>query len=154
MELYTLDEQLRRSDVVEGYESLIWTERYSAWGDFELVFPSTRQARSLLRVGTRLAFSRSHRVMTVETLENTVDAEGVQLLKVTGRSMEAVLDDRVDSTSLAHLEQPNPQTPDNVIALKWDMTELPVAMIYKLFAKVCVDKVFRPGDGIPFYKDG
>jgi hypothetical protein len=39
MEWYTLDDALRRDQVIEEFNSFIWTERYSAWGDFQIIAP-------------------------------------------------------------------------------------------------------------------
>jgi hypothetical protein len=45
MEVFILDSLLRRSQVVDKFESLIWTERFSEIGDFELDLKSTLEAR-------------------------------------------------------------------------------------------------------------
>lgn len=37
MEIYILDEGFYETDVIDSYESLIWTERFDSLGDFELV---------------------------------------------------------------------------------------------------------------------
>lgn len=158
MELYTLDEQLRRVQVIEGYESLIWTERYAAWGDFELKIRSSREARNLLPEGTRLAFSRSHRVMTVETIEDSVDDEGAETLTISGRSLEALLDDRVAFNSLSPLEQqvPDPENPGNfkTVVIQWTLEGKPADLVRKLFNDICVTKILSPGDGFPHHRAG
>lgn len=64
MEVYVLDSLLRRSEVIDRFESLIWTERWASWGDFELAIRSTYGSRGLLRKGTQLAMNQSDRVMT------------------------------------------------------------------------------------------
>jgi hypothetical protein len=38
MEFYLLDLNFKKTNLIEGYESAIWTERYSKAGDFEFVF--------------------------------------------------------------------------------------------------------------------
>lgn len=99
MDVFILDELLRRSEVIDTYESFIWTERYSAYGDFELVIRSTAPTRKLLQVGTLLAINKSYRVMLVETVENFVEDDGSAKLKVYGRSIEALLEHRVNQVS-------------------------------------------------------
>lgn len=94
MEVYALDSLFRRIEVVDRFESLIWTERWSDIGEFELHLQSTRGNRLLFKTGTRLAITESKRVMTVETAESASDSEGRQMLKVKGRSLEAILDER------------------------------------------------------------
>jgi len=158
MELYTLDEQLRRARVVEGYESLIWTERYSTWGDFELIIRSSREARNLLPVDTRLALDRSHRVMTVETVEESINDDGEETLTITGRSLEALLDDRVAMPQLGPLEteEPDPDDPDKTrtVSVKWEFTDKPADIARSLFQVVCVDGAISEADKIPFYEPG
>ncbi len=95
MEVYTLDAQLRRIQVIDEFESLIWTERFAEWGEFDLTVESTPRMRQLLTSGQKLAMNESLRVMTVETREISTDSDGRKFLHVTGRSIEAILEDRV-----------------------------------------------------------
>jgi hypothetical protein len=55
MEVYTLDSLLRRTTVVDVYQSLIWTERWIESGDFQLDIVSTPATRRLFAAGTKLA---------------------------------------------------------------------------------------------------
>jgi hypothetical protein len=41
MEVYILDSLLRRTEVVDQFESCIWTERFSEHGEFEIDIKST-----------------------------------------------------------------------------------------------------------------
>lgn len=144
MELYILDSLLRRTAVIDRFESMIWTERYSAWGDFELVIFSTLESRTLFQAGTRLAMSDSYRVMTVEFVENAVDSEGRQLLTVKGRSLEALLDDRTARNTFADLAT----TP------KWVLTGTPGAIARQIFNEICRTNVNFADDEIPFLQPG
>lgn len=144
MDLYVLDDVLRRTAVIDQYESLIWTERYSAYGDFGLVIRSDRGIRDLLVNGTRLAINESYRVMTVETVEDGVNSAGVAVLKVSGRSLEALLEDRTAMSALASLTT----TP------KWELTGTPGGIVREIFQTICVDGELSAGDVIPFYMPG
>lgn len=144
MELYILDSLLRRSVVIDRFESMIWTERYTSWGDFELVLYSTLESRSLFLTGARLAMSESYSVMTVETVEDKVDSEGRSLLHVTGRSLEAMLDDRVARNTFATLEA----TP------KWVLTGTPGAIMRQIFNEICRTNATFDEDEIPFLVSG
>lgn len=144
MELYILDSLLRRSAVIDRFESLIWTERYSAWGDFELVIHSTSDSRTTFAPGTRLAMSDSYRVMVCEFIENATDSEGRQMLTVKGRSLEAVLDDRTARNTFADLNT----TP------KWTIQGPPAAIARYIFNQICRDNVNFADDNIPFIKPG
>lgn len=100
MELYVLDDLLRRVQVVDSFKSLIWTERFSAAGDFQLVIRSTRETRGLLTVDTKVGCNRSYRVMTIDTVEDKAADDGTQFLTVSGTSLEIMLKDRVAKDAL------------------------------------------------------
>lgn len=140
MEIYTLDNNLRRAQMIEGYESFIWSERFHAWGDFKLRTRSTRENRSLLAPGTWIAHSESHRVMTVETIEDTTDDSGKSYLIATGRSLEALLDSRVARDTLSDL----------TTEPKWILTDQPADIARTIFQDICVTGNLSAGDIIPF----
>lgn len=155
MEVYPLDPLLRRIDIVEGYESLIWTERYKQYGDFELSIPSTQRSRSLLKPDTLLAMSESHRVMRVESFEDGVDSEGRHMLLVKGRSIEAMLQDRVARNELAPTQVTtgtgeDAETTDKV----WTLTGTPAVIMRKIFHDICVTGILSVHDKIPLINEG
>jgi hypothetical protein len=116
VEVYTLDRLFRRIAVIDQFQSLIWTDRWSTYGDFELVVHDTKALRRLFPTGTRLAMNDSDRVMTVETVEKSRDSEGRSILTVKGRSLEQILEDRVATQGLQGLEGANET---------WDVTGTP-----------------------------
>lgn len=144
MEVYILDSLFRRDKVVDKFESLIWTERLKNIGDFEMHIHSTLETRSLFPAGTRLAINGSHRVMTVETIEDANDAEGRKILTLKGRSLEQILEDRAARNSTADLTT----TP------KWILTGLPVALAKQIFHDTCVSGLFSVRDIIPNIHEG
>lgn len=144
MEAYTLDSLLRRVSVIDRFESLIWTERFQAFGDFQMEIESTPATRSLLKAGTLLAMNKSHRIMTVETVEDGTDAEGRRMLSVKGRSIESILLDRVAKESTANL----------TTSPKWKITSPPAAVARKIFKDICVTGVLDVGDKIPYIIEG
>jgi hypothetical protein len=139
MEVFILDNFYRRQSVIETFESFIWTERFSAYGDFELHMYSTLENRSLLSAGTKIAHSETYRVMTVQTVENTTDDQGKAMLKITGTSLEKILDNRVARGTLGDLTT----TP------KWSLTGLPKAIAQQMFHDICVTGILDAGDIIP-----
>jgi uncharacterized protein YrzB (UPF0473 family) len=139
MELYTLDSLLRRQEVIDKFESLIWTERYSAFGDFSIEVESTNATRALLSANTRLALDKSFRVMTCETV---TDSGG--LLKVEGRSLEAILLNRIVKETLSN----------TTVEPKWVLTGTPGEIVRKLFNDICVLGTLNAHDKIPFITPG
>lgn len=140
MEVYTLDSLFRRTEVVDRFESLIWTERWADIGDFELHLQSTRANRQLFKTGTRLAITESKRVMTVETAESSSDSEGRRILKVKGRSLEAVLDERL---AIGTQSGYNPLP-------EWSWQDTPENIARAFFWQICVAGSLHPNDVIPY----
>lgn len=139
MQLYTLDPLLRRQYIVEKFISLIWTERFRAYGDFQLNIYSTQQNRTLLTPDTRLAMSDSYYLMRIETVEDDVDDDGAKVLVIKGRSMEAILYDRVAFGA----------TTDTTTTPTWTITDKPADVCRKVFHDICVTGVLSTNDIIP-----
>ena len=127
MEVYVLDSLFRREKVIDRFESLIWTERFSDVGDFSLQVRATTDMRSWLRKDVHLAMNESHRVMKIETVEVEQDEEGRSILRVTGPSLEAVLEDRA-----AVLRT------ETGFAPKWVIEATPVETAKRLFNDICI----------------
>lgn len=136
MEVYILDSLHRNTAVVDNYESLIWTERFSAYGDFELKLQSTLSNRTQLQAGLWISTEVSYRIMVIETVEDTTDDEGRDILIVRGRSIEAVLTSRLARSILGDLTA----TP------KWSITDDPAAISRKYFHDICVTGILNVGD--------
>ena|SRR5882757_5302331 len=144
MEIYILDSLYRRQTVVDKFDSLIWTERFSAYGDFELHLHSTLENRNLFPAGTKFSINESYRVMIVETVEDSTDDNGTKLLKLTGRSLEAILDSRLARGSMDDL------TTDP----KWILTGTPVEIATQIFHDICVTGILHASDIIPMVTEG
>lgn len=144
MELYTLDSLLRRAAVIDMFESMIWTERFNEWGDFEVLLVSTPELRQLLPTGTLMAMSESYRVMMVELVEDTIDADGRAMLKISGRSLEALLDSRAARDTFANLTT----TP------KWTLTGTPANIVREIINKTIRNNTNFPDDNIPLLYAG
>lgn len=144
MYLYVLDNQLRRVALYDSYISLIWTERYNEAGEFQLTTFMSRDAVNLFGLGVAVALSESTAVMFVRTQEVVDDDDSGVVLKITGVSMEAILQDRYAIPSLEGSD-----TLD-----KWTLEGLPAEIARQLFSDICVDLPFGPTDAIPFYTPG
>ena len=93
--LYLLDDKFETIAVVDTYISLIWTERYSKCGDFELLLPLTDTVKNLFIKDRYLVRTDSEYVMIIENLETTYDAENGDTLKVSGRTAESIFERRI-----------------------------------------------------------
>lgn len=146
MEIYILDEFLRRETVIDRFISLIWTERYSAYGDFQLIIQSNPQSRQLLQKGEHLATNVSDRIMVIETAEDKDNSDGRSLLTVTGRSLEAIMERRVNSTA--------PFSTGAGGTTSYNKTGTPGAIARSQFDDHCRNNTAFPSDNIPFITAG
>jgi len=145
LELYVLDGLLRRTAVIDSFDSVVWAERYNDVGDLTLNIHSTLANRNLLTQGTLLAMNRSNRIMTIETIEDKSNSDGSQVLIVTGSSIEILLDDRVARDTMVGGTTAEP---------KWVITGLPAAIARQIFKNVMVDGLLDAADVLPFYAAG
>ena len=90
MDVYTLNDGFGREEIIEKFESLIWTERYSQFGDFELSVSDTAGMRELLQEGTLLSTPESRSVMILDT----PDIEDGKI-KVSGQDLKGFLQNRI-----------------------------------------------------------
>lgn len=95
MDLTVLNTNLLSIANIDTYESLIWTERYSKCGDFELYMPISGSIPWYLKLENMLINKDSEYVMIIESIETESDSENGDHLKVSGRSLESILDRRI-----------------------------------------------------------
>ncbi|MDD3040086.1 siphovirus ReqiPepy6 Gp37-like family protein [Bacteroides sp.] len=81
--------------IVDTFESLIWTDRYCGFGDFELYTVVSDDMMSLLQTDRYLWFKDSEYVMIIEDVRITSDVENGNRLTVSGRSLESILERRI-----------------------------------------------------------
>lgn len=102
MEVYTIEKGTnRRLSIIENFESFIWTERYNAYGDFELVCEYNENNASKLTTNAYVGCDMSDRIMIVKKVTKEQDDEGAITLKVEGKSFESIFQDRVAGISIS-----------------------------------------------------
>lgn len=104
MELYTLDSSFQLLDQIENYKSLIWTERYSSSGDFELKTYDVATAVQLLPLETFVTIRESTVPMIVEAHKIEKKKNSTPEITITGRSFETVLERRASIRLLPYDE--------------------------------------------------
>ncbi len=95
MEFLVLNEKLEVDSVLDSYESVIWTDRYRECGDFEVYTSMSSETYNQLKADYYLWSNDSEHTMIIEDIEISADAEEGDTLKVTGRSLESMLDRRI-----------------------------------------------------------
>lgn len=81
--------------VVDAYDSCIWSDRYSSFGDFELHIAASKAAVAKFQGDMYLWSSESPGLMIVEDTEVKADVETGGTMVISGRSLESILDRRI-----------------------------------------------------------
>jgi hypothetical protein len=133
VELFTLNRQFLKVDVIDKFKSAIWTERYYGDGDITLSVPISQEAVAQLKPGTFLGLVGSKEIMILET-----DEIKDGLLTVTGISLEQWLNNRFIRATAAHEDR------------YWAISGLaPGRTLVYIVQQTCVDGPFfwYPGGG-------
>jgi Siphovirus ReqiPepy6 Gp37-like protein len=85
------------TDLIEGYDSMIWTERYLGHGEFKLTSSQIYPVVDQLQEGQLISLRDSNEVMLVDTRSIEVDDNGIAQLVIVGRSLETFLENRVQT---------------------------------------------------------
>lgn len=125
MELFTLNRNFLKQDAIDGFHSVIWTERYYGDSEIELVVPATTEMIQKLPVGIFLSLTGSAEVMIIETM-NIEDNK----LKLTGISLLPWLNNRFVRTS--------PKHEINSWTLGANAGEVPGWMLWAIIYYMCV----------------
>lgn len=68
MDLYVVSNDFEKTDVVDSFDSLIWTERYNASGDVTLALPATAANQNLIAEDVFLHTPDSPDIMLIDTV--------------------------------------------------------------------------------------
>lgn len=95
MVITLMDENFNVVAIVENYESFIWTDRFNDAGDFEYYSAMDESMFRLFKQNKYLGNSESEHIMIIEGIEVESNNEDGDHLRVTGRSLESILDRRI-----------------------------------------------------------
>lgn len=95
MELLVLNENFVAIDIIDTFESCIWTDRYNEYGDFELYISANSSHIPNLKKNNYLWSQDSEHVMIIDTHETDSDIEYGNKLIISGASLEWILDRRI-----------------------------------------------------------
>ena len=91
MQAYLLDKNYIAQEILDEYDSFLWTDRYYECGDFEYYTGATKEKIDAWKVGYFLKTSASDRIMIIENRDIDTSFEDGPKLKITGQSAEAIL---------------------------------------------------------------
>src|SRR6188472_2242005 len=124
MELYTLDRNYSRIDVIEEFYSVIWTELFYGDSECEVVVPLRADLFSKLAEGTLLIIDKSTEPMIIET-RSIEDGR----IKVIGISVLSWLNNRFVRNSVQHQKT------------QWKITNLHAGeILWTIVRQMCTDK--------------
>jgi hypothetical protein len=86
---------LTEGRMIQNAKSIMWTERYREPGEFEIVGQLSSGLREFLPIGTLISHADTLEVMFVENHEIDEDENSDPIIKITGRSLEAYLENRI-----------------------------------------------------------
>lgn len=95
MDVFVMNENMETVAIIDNYVSLIWTERYSEYGDFELYTFVDPTLLHYLRKDYYLVLKESGATMIIEDIFLDTDIESGLYITVTGRSLESILERRI-----------------------------------------------------------
>lgn len=95
MDVYLLDKNLNRIELIDTYESFIWSERYNELGDCELMIEASSD--NLNKLSNALYIVRDDRQMAcrIERIELQTDTEEGDHLIITGYDITKMLNQRI-----------------------------------------------------------
>ena len=95
MEVLIMDEKFQQVCLSDAFESLIWTERYHGFGDFEIYTPANAELMKTVKQDYYAWLKDSDQVMIVEEVQIGTEVETGGHLTISGRSLESILDRRI-----------------------------------------------------------
>lgn len=101
MDIYILDSSAQILDMIDAFESNIWTVQYFDTNDFELVVPATDKNIDLLQKDRLLCRDKDRdggtwqNVMIIENIKIVADWEDGNQMTVSGRGLKSIVGRRV-----------------------------------------------------------
>lgn len=95
MQIIVLNTNFENIGVLDTYKSLIWTDRYSSCGDFEIYVTAYSDILYELQQGYYLWSDSSEHLMIIESVEIKSNVESGNYATITGRSLESILTRRI-----------------------------------------------------------
>lgn len=95
MDITVLDKNLNILAIIDTYKSIIWTDRYDSYGDFEICSIVNDKLLNLLVPDNYLICDKSTHTMVVEKVQIKSDVDNGDTIIASGRSLESILDRRI-----------------------------------------------------------
>lgn len=90
-----LNKRYENVAIIDEFESMIWTDRYNGYGDFELYMPMALAPLDAFQLGYYVYNPNSDHLMIIEDIAIDTDVEAGNHITVTGRSLESIFERRI-----------------------------------------------------------
>ena len=101
MDIYILGPTTQILDMIDTFESVIWTVQYFNVGEFEMIVPATKKNIELLQKDRLLCRDKDHNgdiwrnVMIIENIKTVADYEKGDSITISGRGLKSIVGRRV-----------------------------------------------------------
>lgn len=95
MILYVLNKEFKTVEIIDSLIGLIWTDRYDEAGEIEIETSANPAYWNAFQPDYYLWLKDSEHLMIIEDREITTDYEKGVTIKITGRSLESILERRI-----------------------------------------------------------
>lgn len=92
---YILNREFETVRMLDDYISFIWTDRFNKCGDFEIILPYDPNLFDYLKQNWYVVNPESEHTMIIESIYVKSEADGEDTVKISGRSLESILDRRI-----------------------------------------------------------
>lgn len=134
---------------IDTYTSMIWTDRYNMYGDFELRVPCTDFNYDVFQKARYITIDKSDRVMVVEKRQVNTEVDKSDEYIISGRSAETLLDRRVIMGSMTFGIAPHDEETNQTASQNYAVDDF---MIW--YGALCkVIKNINAGDEIILYEE-
>lgn len=93
--LYVLDSSYNVKMMLDTFTDLLWTERYCGYGEFEITTQLDQRIVDTCHVNDYVTIKESDVIMVIDTIAITNDSVDGSIIKISGRSLETILDRRI-----------------------------------------------------------
>jgi Siphovirus ReqiPepy6 Gp37-like protein len=102
-------------DTIQNFDSLVWTERYSTAGEFQMILEKDVSLLTALPTGSLVSHTDTKEVMIVENQEVERPKKGNLKVTISGRSLETFAENRPTAGSLLPIS-PNTNIETSAVA--------------------------------------
>ena len=95
MNLLLLNPQFELVDIIDSFNSVIWTDRYVGYGELEIYTPASTETLTKVKDDYYVIQKDSEHIMIIEERLVTTDVDEGNHITIRGRSLESILERRI-----------------------------------------------------------